>query len=90
MLFSLIPWSILFRKPKGPELRTPCYLICKFNFYLKGQRFAIRDLTLPLRKKSDVYLKREIELLELERQRLALKLSIKDYKDKEREGEDEG
>ena len=54
------------------------------------QRLAMQEESFTARKKSDVYLKREIELLELERQRLALKLSIKDYKDKEREGEDEG
>lgn len=51
------------------------------------QRLAMQEESFSARKKSDVYLKREIELLELEKQRLALKLSIKEYKDKQNEGE---
>ena len=48
------------------------------------QRLAMQEESFSARKKSDVYLKREIELLELEKQRLALHLSIKDYKDKQK------
>jgi len=53
------------------------------------QRLAMQEESFSARKKSDVYLKREIELLELEKQRLALKLSIKDYKDKQKKEEGE-
>jgi len=53
------------------------------------QRLAMQEESFSARKKADVYLKREIELLELEKQRLALKLSIKDYKDKQSQDEDE-
>ena len=54
------------------------------------QRLVMQEESFSARKKSDVYLKREIELLELEKQRLALKLSIKDFKDKEKKRRDEG
>ncbi len=46
------------------------------------QRLAMQEESYSARKKSDVYLKREIELLELEKQRLALQLSIKESKSK--------
>ncbi len=46
------------------------------------QRVTLQEENYAARKKSDVYLKREIELLELEKQRLALQMTIKDYKDK--------
>lgn len=49
------------------------------------QRLAMQEESFSARKKSDVYLKREIELLELEKKRLALQLSIKDYKNKEKD-----
>ncbi|MCK5478057.1 MAG: hypothetical protein KAI44_04000 [Methylococcales bacterium] len=51
------------------------------------QRLAMQEESFAARKKSDVYLKREIELLELEKQRLALKLSIKDFKNKDKKDE---
>jgi len=47
------------------------------------QRLAMQEESFSARKKADVYLKREIELLELEKERLALQLSIKESKDKE-------
>ena len=47
------------------------------------QRLAMQEESFAARKKADIYLKREIELLELEKQRLVLQLSIKDYKDKQ-------
>jgi len=46
------------------------------------QRLAMQEESYTARKKADVYLKREIELLELEKQRLALQVSIKEYKEK--------
>ena len=45
------------------------------------QRLAVQEESYATRKKSDVYLKREIELLELEKQRLALQQTIKSYKE---------
>ncbi|MCK5190560.1 MAG: hypothetical protein KAR12_10960, partial [Methylococcales bacterium] len=53
------------------------------------QRLAMQEESFSARKKADVYLKREIELLELEKQRLALTLSIKDYKDQQHQDEGE-
>jgi len=47
------------------------------------QRLAMQEESYTARKKADVYLKREIELLELEKQRLALQISIKEAKGKE-------
>lgn len=47
------------------------------------QRLAMQEESYSARKNADVYLKREIELLELEKQRLALQLSIKEFKDTE-------
>lgn len=44
------------------------------------QRLAMQEESFSVRKKADVYLKREIELLELEKQRLILQSSIKEYK----------
>lgn len=44
------------------------------------QRLAMQEESFSARRKADVYLKREIELLELEKQRLALQLSIKELK----------
>ena len=54
------------------------------------QRLAMQEESFSARKKADLYLKREIELLELDKQRLALKLSIEDYKDKVKKKKDEG
>lgn len=51
----------------------------------EARRLALQEESFAVRKKADVYLKREIELLVLEKQRLALKLSIKESKKKERE-----
>ncbi len=48
------------------------------------QRLAMQEESYGVRKNADVYLKREIELLELEKQRLALQESIKAYKAKEK------
>jgi len=45
------------------------------------QRLAMQEESYTARKKADVYLKREIELLELEKQRLALQVSIKESKE---------
>ena len=53
------------------------------------QRLAMQEESYSARQKADIYLKREIELLELEKQRLALQLSIKEYKDKERAGSED-
>ena len=47
------------------------------------QRLAMQEESFTTRKKADIYLKREIELLELEKRRLALEVSIKDYKDRD-------
>jgi len=47
------------------------------------QRLAMQEESYSSRKNADLYLKRDIELLELEKQRLALQLSIKDVKDNE-------
>lgn len=46
------------------------------------QRAAMQEESYAIRKSSDIYLKREIELLELEKQRLSLELSIKNSKEK--------
>ncbi len=46
------------------------------------QRLAMQEESFAVRKKADIYLKREIELLELEKKRLQLQASIKDYKEK--------
>ncbi len=46
------------------------------------QRLAMQEESYTARKKADVYLKREIELLELEKQRLALQMTIKESKEK--------
>ena len=51
----------------------------------EARRLALQEESFAVRRKADVYLKREIELLVLEKQRLALKLSIKDFKKRERE-----
>lgn len=53
------------------------------------QRIAMQEESYVLRKNADTYLKREIELLELEKKRLALQLTIKDYKDKEKQKDKE-
>jgi len=45
------------------------------------QELAIQEESYAARKKADIYLKREIELLELEKQRLALQMSIKESKE---------
>ncbi len=47
------------------------------------QRLAMQEESYAARKKADIYLKREIELLELEKRRLALQLSIKEFKEKD-------
>jgi len=44
------------------------------------QRIDMQRESYDSRKEADVYLRREIELLELEKQRLELQLSIKDAK----------
>lgn len=44
------------------------------------QRIAMQEESFATRKKADIYLKREIELLELEKQRLQLQSSIKGLK----------
>lgn len=44
------------------------------------QRLAMQEESYTARQKADIYLKREIELLELEKQRLALQMSIKEAK----------
>ena len=49
------------------------------------QRIAMQEESYAIRKDADLYLKREIELLELEKKRLALQLTIKSYKDKEKQ-----
>ena len=46
------------------------------------QRLALQEESYTTRKNADLYLKREIELLELEKQRLELKETIKGIKDK--------
>ncbi len=45
------------------------------------RRLAMQKESFSVRKKADIYLKREIELLELDKQRLALQQTIKKYKD---------
>jgi hypothetical protein len=52
------------------------------------QRLAMQEESYTARKKADIYLKREIQLLELEKQRLALQLSIKDYKERDKRNTD--
>lgn len=47
------------------------------------RRLAMQEESFSVRKKADIYLKREIELLELDKQRLALQQTIKEYKNKE-------
>lgn len=49
------------------------------------QRLALQEESFAVRKNADVYLKREIELLELEKKRVALQLSIKNFKDKQKD-----
>lgn len=49
------------------------------------QRIAMQKESFSVRKNADLYLKREIDLLELEKKRLALQLTIKRYKNKEKE-----
>ncbi len=49
------------------------------------QRIAMQEESYAVRKNADLYLRREIELLELEKKRLALQLTIKSYKDKEKQ-----
>jgi len=44
------------------------------------QRLAMQEESYSARKKADIYLKREIELLELEKKRQALQLSIQESK----------
>ena len=51
----------------------------------EARRLGLQEESFAVRQKSDIYLKREIELLVLEKQRLALKLSIKDAKKREKE-----
>lgn len=46
------------------------------------QRLAVQEESYETRQNADIYLKREIELLELEKQRLALQQTIKNYKEK--------
>ncbi len=53
------------------------------------QRLAMQEESYSARKKADVYLKREIELLELEKQRLALQLSIKEVKGRQPDNTDD-
>jgi hypothetical protein len=48
------------------------------------QRIAMQEESYAIRKDADLYLKREIDLLELEKKRLALQLTIKSYKNKEK------
>ncbi len=48
------------------------------------KRLAMQEESFDFRKKADKYLKREIELLELEKKRVALELSIKKEKDEEK------
>jgi len=52
------------------------------------QRLAMQEESYTARKKADIYLKREIQLLELEKQRLALQLSIKEYKESDKKNTD--
>ncbi|MCK5831686.1 MAG: hypothetical protein KAH20_15430 [Methylococcales bacterium] len=47
------------------------------------RRLAMQKESFSVRKKADVYLKRDIELLELEKQQLVLQKTIKEYKNKE-------
>ncbi len=49
------------------------------------QRLAMQEESFVVRKNADIYLKREIELLELEEKRVALQLSIKNFKQKQEE-----
>ncbi len=53
------------------------------------QRLSMQEESYATRKKADVYLKREIELLELEKQRLILQSSIKEYKKEDDEQQDD-
>ncbi|MCK4843206.1 MAG: hypothetical protein KAT04_15200 [Methylococcales bacterium] len=46
------------------------------------ERLTMQEQSFSVREKSDVYLKREIEILELEKKRLALQMSIKNDKEK--------
>lgn len=46
------------------------------------QELAMQEESYTNKKNADIYLKREIELLELEKQQLALKLAIKEHKDR--------
>lgn len=48
------------------------------------QRLAMQEESYAARKNADVYLKREIELLELEKRRVALQLSIKEFKERDK------
>jgi len=48
------------------------------------QRIALQEESYSVRKNADLYLKREIELLELEKKRMALQLTIKEFKDKQK------
>jgi len=52
-----------------------------FKKRYESQRLAMQEESFMVRKNADVYLKREIELLELEKKRLALQLSIKEHKE---------
>lgn len=47
----------------------------------EARRIAMQEESFSTRKKADVYLKREIELLKLEKQRMALQLEIKQTKE---------
>jgi len=49
------------------------------------KRLAMQEESFAFRKKADTYLKREIELLELEKKRVALELSIKKEKAEEKQ-----
>lgn len=49
------------------------------------KRLAMQEESFAFRKKADTYLKREIELLELEKKRVALELSIKKEKEEEKQ-----
>lgn len=54
------------------------------------QRLAMQEESFSARKKADVYLKREIELLELEKQRLELQLSIREAKENQARNIEDG
>ena len=65
-------------KQRQKQLKFTADINAKKRYDL--QRLAMQEESFSVRKKADVYLKREIELLELEKQRLILQSSIKEYK----------